>query len=226
MPARSCLPNHIVGLGLGCLFALTLRAAEPPHGRDQTSKVEQNTFTSPANPKIRVRVDKKLEYVGNVPFTIDNQAGGDRYVFVHATRDQHIQQMFIIQQEGFFPSSDEIYKYKITTPAKLGSFDYQHSVIMYDNDANIREEPGKEADLTHRFLDIHGYVLEPELVMSRFARPAGSDRKHEIIFFCYENLSSYGHKLKDFPEGSNSPEKQVIRQKVDENCRAVFRVKD
>ncbi|MGZ4818808.1 MAG: hypothetical protein ACXVZJ_09285 [Terriglobales bacterium] len=51
-----------------------------------------------------------------------------------------------------------------------------------------------------RFLAAHGYMLEPELIMSRFARPADSQHKHEIIFFCFENLSSYEHKLADFPE--------------------------
>ncbi len=211
---------------LGCLIALSLWAAGRSHGQDQPSRVEHNAFVSPANPKIRVKVEKKFEYVGTVPFTIDAQAGGNRYVFVDATRDKHIRQMFIIQQEGFFASSEEIYRYKITSPSKLGNFDYQHSVIMYDNNSNIREEPGKEADLTQRFLTGHGYFLEPELVMSRFARPADKEQKHEIIFFCFENLSSFGHSLKDFPEGSDAPEKQSIKRKVDENCRRDFRVND
>jgi hypothetical protein len=211
---------------LGCLLAFTLWASGSQRCQAQSAQVEHNTFISPANPKIRVKVDRKFEYVGSLPFTIDDQAGGNRYVFVHATRDKHVRQMFIIQQEGFFASSGEIYRYKITTPAKLGNFDYQHSVIMYDDEANIREEPGKEADLTRRFLATRGYVLEPELVMSRFARPADSERKHEIIFFCYENLSSYGHKLKDFLERSESPDKQEIKLKVDENCREDFRVSD
>ena len=203
-----------------------LWAAEPPLVRGQSSQIEHNTFVSPANPKIRVKVEKKFEFVGTVPFTIDDQAGGNRYVFVHANRDKHIQQMFVIQQEGFSASSNEIYRYEITTPAKLGNFDYQHSVMMDDNAARIHEEPGKEADLTQRFLAIHGYVLEPELVMTRFARPADAERKHEIIFFCFENLSSYKHRLKDFPEGSDTPEKQEIRRKVDEDCRSTFRVND
>jgi len=211
---------------MGCLVAFTLWTGESRRSQAQAAQAEHNTFISLANPRIRVKVDRKFKYVGSVPFTIDDQAGGNRYVFVHATRDKHIRQMFIIQQEGFFASSNEIYRYKTTTPAKLGNFDYQHSVIVYDDEANIREEPGKEADLTRRFLASRGYVLEPELVMSRFARPADSARKHEIIFFCYENLSSYGHRLKDFPEGSESPDRQEIKLKVDEDCREDFRVND
>jgi hypothetical protein len=209
---------------LGFCLSLMFSAAQTANCQDQLPRVESNTFISPENPDIRVSVDRKFKYLGNLPFTIEKIAGGNRYIFVQANPNKRIQRMFIIQQEGFVPSSDEIYRYKITTPAKLGSFDYQHSVILYDNDANIREEPGKEADLTQRFLAGQGYVLEPELVMSRFARPADWQRRHEIIFFCYENLSSYRHKLADFREGLDSLQKQDIKQKVDENCLRAFHV--
>ena len=220
------MPDPRTTIYLSCFLALTLSAAgEPPQNRERPSYVENNTFVSPENPKIRVKVDPKFEYIGKVPFTIGD-ARGNRYLFVQATLAKHIDKMFVVQQEAFLASSIDTYKYRITTPAKLGSFEYQHSVILDDNDAVIREEPGKEADLTRRFLTVHGYVLEPEVIMSRFARPADAQRKHEIIFFCFENLSSYGHKLVDFPEGSNNPEKQRIKKKVDEDCRNTFHVDD
>lgn len=214
----------LIGIGRGFFIALIFWAAEPANCQDPLSRVEGDTFISADNPNIRVRVDRKFKYIGRLPFAIDKVAAGNRYIFVQANPEKHIQRMFIIQQEGFLPSSDEIYRYEITTPAKLGDSDYRHSVAIYDNDANIREEPGTEADLTQRFLVAHGYVLESELVMSRFARPADSERKHEIIFFCFENLSSYRHKLKDFKEGLESPEKQDIKQRMDENCRSAFHV--
>jgi hypothetical protein len=220
------MPDLCAAIGLSFFAALALSAAQPQTSPDHSSRVENNTFISPANPTIRVTVDKNFAYVGSVPFTIDNVASGNRYIFVRATPDKHIQKMFIIQQEGFLPSSNDTYKYRITTPARLGKYEYQHSVILDDSAANIREEPGKEADITQRFLAAHGYVLEPEVVMSRFARPADSEHKHEIIFFCFENLSSYGHKLADLPDGSDSPAKRDIKQKVDENCRQAFRVDD
>lgn len=217
-------PCPQVRIGITCFVALTLWSAEPTSNPEPPSHVENNTFISPNNPKIRVKVDKRLDYIGKVPFTIDNLAAGTRYIFVRATHDKHIQQMFIIQQEGFLPSSDDTYKYGITNPAGLGSFEYQHSVILYDNAATIREEPGKEADVTQRFLAAHGYFLEPELVMSRFARPADPQRRHEIIFFCFESLSAYGHSRADFSAGPDSPNKLDIKKKVDEKCRGAFRV--
>ena len=209
-------------IGLGGLLALIIRAAKPANC--QVSRVESNTFISSDNPDIRVSVDRKFKYAGSLPFAIEKVVAGNRYIFVQANPEKHIQRMFIIQQEGFLPSSNDTYKYQITNPVRLGSWDYQHSVMFDDNGARIREEPAKEADVTQRFLTHHGYLLEPELIMSRFARPADSQHKHEIIFFCFENLSSYGHKLVDFREGLDSPEKQDIKRKVDENCRNSFHV--
>jgi hypothetical protein len=193
-------------------------------GQTPLSHVEGNTFISPENPKLRIVVDKRLAYLGSAPFAIDKIAAGNRFIFVHATANKRVQQMFIIQQEGFLPSSDDTYKYPITNPVKLGAAEYRHSVTIDDNDAAVREGPGKEADITKRFLESRGYKLSAALVMSRFARPADEAHKHEIILFCLEDLSDYGHKLADFPENSDSPEKQAIKKKVDDNCREAFRI--
>lgn len=72
-------------------------------GQSTGSRVEGNTFVSPENPKFRIVVDKKLAYLGRAPFAIDNIAAGNRFIFVRATSGKQVQQMFIIQQEGFLP---------------------------------------------------------------------------------------------------------------------------
>jgi len=195
-------------------------------GQIQPSIVQQNSFVSPDNPRIRVEVAGKLKYLGSVPFTIDHEAAGYRYIFVQANHARHIEQMFIIQQEGFLATSNDTYKYPITRPVRLGNFEYQHSVILYDDGAAAREDSGREAAVTQRFLRDHGYTQEPELIMSRFARPADPQHKHEIIFFCFENLASYGRKLTDFSEGRDNPESESIKARVDKNCYDTFRVTD
>src|ERR1700749_937501 len=130
-----------------------LGIAQLTSAQTQESRVEGNIFISAENPKLRLAVDQKFRYLGSVPFTIGKIAAGHRFIFVHAAADKRVQQMFVIQQEGFLPSSDDTYKYPITDPARLGNSDYRHSVTFDDNDADIREGPGKEADLTKRFLD-------------------------------------------------------------------------
>jgi hypothetical protein len=212
--------------GLTCILAVSLCGVAGRENGETGTRVEGHTFISPVNPKIRVQVDKKFMYVGSVPFVIDKVAAGKRYVFVRATQKHFIEQMFLIQQEGFLPTSDDTYKYRLMNSAKLGNAEYLHSVILYDNDASIREAPGKEAEVTTRFLAEQGYVMDPEQVMSRVARPVDEQRRHEIVLFCFENLATFGHRLADFPEGSQNLEKELIKKQADENCQKTFRVQD
>ncbi len=67
-------------LGLTCFTALTLCSARSTPTREPRSHVENNTFISPHNPEIRVKVDNGFEYIGEVPFTIDNSVSGILYV--------------------------------------------------------------------------------------------------------------------------------------------------
>lgn len=208
------------------VIVLAIFSQLPSMSQTSPAQVKRNTFTSSENPSLVLNVDEHFKYLGSLPFTIERVAAGYRYIFVQFDSAKRVQKMFVIQQEGFLPSANDTYKYKITNPAKLGHFDYLHTVILDDNPARIREEPDKEAAATQRFLSNHGYRQEPELVMARFARPVDGARRHEIIFFCFENLASYGHKLSDFANGANADEKEAIKAQVDENCRASFEVRD
>jgi hypothetical protein len=179
------------------------------------STVEGNVFRSQADPKIEVQIDQKVRYVGPVEFQIRAEAKGTRYVFVQADAKKHIERMFVVQQEGFLPGVVDTYKYPIRNPARLGEQDYQHSVGIYDDEQQIRENPGLEADLTRQFLESKGFHLERELVMSRFARPVGNDRRHEIIFFYFENRIAYSSEM----------DPTRIRERVDEHAKSAFQVR-
>ena len=74
MTAKHWMPALRIGIGLTCFGALTLDSAETASNPEPPSHVENHTFISPNNPKIRVKVDKRLDYIGEVPFTIDNVA--------------------------------------------------------------------------------------------------------------------------------------------------------
>ncbi|HVM94618.1 MAG TPA: hypothetical protein VMT67_17480 [Terriglobales bacterium] len=192
----------------------------------QDSRVEGHTFISPDNPKLQITIDEKFNYLGSLPFAIGNAAAGYRFIFVDAGADKRVQRMFVIQQEGFLPSSNDTYKYPIVDPVRLGTSEYRHSVSIVDDDEEVRQSPGAEAGLTRRFLESRGYKLNAALVMSRFARPSDPARKHEIILFCFEDLARYGHAIADFLENSQSAEKQRVKKVVDENCGKTFRITD
>ena len=80
---------------------------------------------------------------------------------------------------------------------KLGDHDYEHGVYIYSNGKSVREAPGAESDRTTQFLRDRGYIHDDGLAMYRFACIVDEARKHEVIIFYQETLSSLGLSLED-----------------------------
>lgn len=181
-------------------------------------------FSSAEFPDIRIKIDKNLKYLGTVPFDLENEVKGNRYVFAQHDDKNRINRAFIVQMEGFLPAATDTYKYKISTPASLGGHPYQHNVLIYNDDEDIRERPGHESELTKKFLESKGLSWGPELVMSRFARPVGVDKRHEIILFYFEDLKAYRHSLRDFNDNKNSDDAKRIKNAVETDSSQAFTV--
>ncbi len=190
--------------------------------------IDANNFVSQESPKLRVNVDPKLRYIGSFPFDIDGIAGGYRFVWGEVDQGKHLKRTFIIQKEGFYPSSSDSYRYPMPNPVTLGAHEYQHNVFIADNENEIREHPGHETDVTQKFLRSKGYELDSQIVMSRFARIVGESKKNEIIFFYTENLSAYTKlSAASFDDdGAHQDLKKKIKEKVDGNSRQAFKVVD
>jgi hypothetical protein len=201
--------------------ATQLRTTEP------VRTVRDNTLASDRLPAISVQVQKEFKYLGRIPLNIKNIAVGERFVFVHADQNLRIHRMFIVQMEGFLPDVEEIYRWKMENPRRLGHHDYRHNVSFYDNEAEIRENPGSEAEATMSFLKAKGYSLDVELTQSRFARVVGDDRKHEFLLFYTESMRDHGLKLADFSEDKpTNANKLSVEEALTKRSLEVFKIWD
>jgi hypothetical protein len=204
-------------------------ASSPPPSAspEQHAHVNDNVFVSDNLPKLALKLDPKFQYVGSFPFDISGLAGGYRYVWGETDGSKHLRRVFIVQAEGYYPGNNGTYKYGTPHPATLGGEAYEHGLYIYDNDQSAREDPGKEADLTRKFMLEKGYDWEPQLVMSRFARVVDESKKNEIIFFYLENLKDYtAKKAIDFPEEAQSKEQKTILETVDAHSLKAFSVQN
>jgi hypothetical protein len=192
------------------------------------ARVRRNVFESERAPKLTLRLDERFRYLGSFPFDIKGIAGGYRYLWGQADSGRHLTRLFIVQKEGFYADNSATYRYPTRSPAKVGQDEYQHNVWIYDNDQSAAEHPGSESDLTRRFLREHGWVWDPQSVMSRFARIVGEAKKDEIIFFYFEPLRAYtSRNASEFSDdGEPTPEQKEILDKVDANSKVAFRVED
>lgn len=177
-----------------CNFLLCFGLA---FGQQIERKVAGKTLISNQLPEIKVKLNGNFKYVGKFGFTIRDIAKGERYVFVDARKNE-IQRLFIAQFEAILPTSDEFYRYNFDKAQKFGVHKFRQNTFAYSNLEAEKENPNGEATLTAKFLKEKGYQLEDELMMSRFLTVPDEAKKHELILFYIENVSSSKHRLADF----------------------------
>ena len=187
-------------LGLGLLWSADgLGASEC--ASQPARAVEAHTVISTRDPIARIEIDEELRYLGALRFDLKGIACVERQVFA-AVKNRRIQRLFIIQFEGILDSSAEIYRWQMRDPIRLGDGEYRHNIFAFDTGREVREDPEAETAKTDAFLKEKGLELDSELVMSRFARVVGEDRKHELIFFYIEPLASWHQRVTDFADGA------------------------
>ena len=96
---------------------------------------------------------------------------------------------------------------------------------MYSNGESVREAPGAESDRTTQFLNDRGYIHDDALAMSRFARIVDEARRHEVIIFYQETLSSLGLSLEAYSQLTHEAQ-QAIADSLTERSLQSFRVTD
>ncbi len=194
--------------GLSFCILLTLGAASGQIlSQNQAQRtVKKNTIISQALPDIRIRVNEAFIYAGKIDFKIKDIAKGERYILVE-TKDRRVNRMFIAQFEGFLPSNTMTYNYSFQNALDLSGHRFKQNTFAFSNAEALVKNPSGEAALTAAFLREKGFILEDELMASRYVTVPDSARRHELILFYVENASATGRRLQEFYQGG---EKTVL----------------
>lgn len=158
--------------------------------------VKDNTIISSALPNIRIRVNRTFTYAGKIEFRIRDVAQGERYIFIE-TRDKRIVRLFIAQFESFLPGNALTYNYNLQNALDLAGHRFKQNTFAFSNEEARFQNPGGEAALTAAFLREKGFMLEDELMASRFVTVPDSARRHELILFYIEHVSATNRRLQE-----------------------------
>lgn len=168
-----------------CVLAL-LAAGAAIHAGAQTSPrtIDGQVVTSSALPPVRIEIDPAFRYIGRMPFTIRNVAGGERIVFADA-QGKTIRRMVVLQFEGFLPGVDEIYRYDFSRAREIGGLRWRDNAWVYCTAAQIAAG-GNEGTQMHRWLAEQGHQTPDVQLMYRFLTLGDERRKDELIIFYLE----------------------------------------
>jgi hypothetical protein len=145
--------------------------------------------TSAANPTVSLRVTDG--YVPQPPVTLSLEATDvDRRIFVQADASHHIQRLVIFQFEQVRPGETFKFVYPPKPPFTFGTDIYRVGTYVYDDLAESKAFPTREAGVTRAAVMKRGYVVPRLFRTARLARVSDSNGTSEIIIFYIENADA------------------------------------
>jgi hypothetical protein len=177
-------------------------------GRSLSSK---GRIVSQENPTIVIDVSDGLPSLGVINFTLKKVAQVERYIFVDCDKSGRAQRLFITQFESILPGIKGEYSFPITNATRIGSHEYQTQVGFFNFAQTIAANPGAEAEQTRIYLNRNSVQVDDDFLVARYARIASQDNRHELIFFCLENLRDLNLTRSELEQGgSRSSERKKI----------------
>jgi hypothetical protein len=147
--------------------------------------LRHGVFVSEGLPPLHVKVVPALRYIGSFTFDLKAVARVERHVFVEADGPT-VARMLVLHFESFLPDVDDVYRYSLTNPRKLGAAAYGTSTSTLSLRDERAESPDAEMAHPAAFIEGHGLVLPDRHAVARYARIIGDDRRSELLIFYHE----------------------------------------
>jgi hypothetical protein len=152
-------------------------------------EVEGNVLVSSDLPRITLRVDEGLRFVGRLQFVLYDFAEADVFVFAEADEGGRLSRWVIVQFEGYLESNSYTYNYSSPTTVRVGSHEYLHDYYVADRESvSEPERPGSDAERVSGLLREKGYVEPVRSMRVRLVRLIGEERRRELLLIYGESL--------------------------------------
>jgi uncharacterized protein (TIGR02246 family) len=193
----------------------------------QGRSVNKNTIVSLKNPPIRIDVNEQLQNVGILNFQLKNVAQVERYVYTRQDESKRIQRLFIAQFEAFLPDAKGSYKFQVINPTRLGNFDYQTDIGIFNFAERIAQSPGAEAEYTKALLDKNNLKADDDFLVAHYARVTSDNGRSELILFYLENLKDLGFTRAELESnGKRTPQTEKLFRDFTDRALRSFKVTD
>ncbi len=167
--------------------SLAQKAAAKP-----SRAVKDQILTSTETPAVKIEFDKSFKYAGGHDFILYEVARAEQHFFVDADKDGRVKRMYWVQFEGYLPSNNHAYRYKINKTANIGGLEF----IADASARNIKANPGRpdsDGARARAFLESKGYSLASDEVLSqRLVHLVDEAKRNELMIIYMEDLSGTG----------------------------------
>lgn len=197
----------MAALGLGAVFHQGGPFLPIPLRRETSQQhrtVKGQELVSAETPKVRLKFDKAFKYIGSQDFILYEVARAEQHFFVDADSQGRIKRMYWVQFEGYLPSNNQAYRYKINKTINLGGFEFIADAYA----RNVKANPGRpdsDGSRARAFLESKGYRMASDEVLSqRLVHLVDEAKRNELMIIYLEDLAGTGLTASELASGGRA----------------------
>lgn len=172
--------------------------------QQQPRSVQGQVLTSKATPAVRLKFDKKFKYVGSQSFILYDVARAEQHFFVDADKQGRIKRFYWVQFEGYLPSNNHVYDYKVTKSVNISGLDFIADAYPRNIKGNLGR-PDSDGNRARAFLKSKGYQMASDDVLSqRLVYMVDEAKRNELMIIYTEDLSAMKLTAADFNAGGKA----------------------
>ena len=175
-------------LFIACCLAWPAAAQQtPPPART----VKHQVLTSGSLPRIRLKFDKDFKYAGTQSFVLYERSQAQQFFFVDAGKGGQIKRMYMIQFEGYLPTTNATYDYAVTASVDLHGQTYiTNTESVPSISALLKQAPDSDAARAVAFLTQKGLHMSDSVRYQRFVRLVDDAKRNEFIIVYIEDAGT------------------------------------
>lgn len=147
-------------------------------------RVVGQTLISESLPKLKIKVDPSLKYLGRVEMDAMEGIAKVEQFFFGRVKQGKLGKMLIVHFEHALPTNDFTFGYPRLRMATLGKHEFLNQTWAIKDYGLLKRNKVKE------FLAKNGLQAEPDWLVNRYVRVVDENKKHELILFYMEPASS------------------------------------
>lgn len=168
-------------------------------------KVEGNVITSEHDPKVRIELPKKVQYVGADRWELLGIADCELHVFAEADRQKTVRNLYWIQFEGYLSSKPNLkHQYESTRHTTIGDLDFIVDTWVRKKDEKVT--PGSDHEHLEKLLADNDLKLPTGMMCVRLVHLLDETKRQELMIIYGEDLSSIGLSANDLKKGGQAHE--------------------
>lgn len=208
------------------VFGIFAQVSENVAGKDAArAVVKGRTLISESLPPLRLKFDGDFKYAGMQALNLNGNAQAEQHFFVDTEKGKSIKRLFMVQIEGFLPTNNYTYNYRIADTVQLGEHEYMTDASFGKLSVIRKGRPDSDVSKAIAYLELQGFRFKSDEFMSRrFVRVVDDAQRNEIIIVYAESLSETGWTLAALSEAGRSAEWERLAAGLQTRALKSFKV--